>query len=203
MRVAPYLCLLWLSLMPAQLPVAYADEQDIDTDISLSGESAVSSELPMADRVVVRKSARKLVLLHRGEILREYPVHLGLQPEGPKQAEGDFRTPEGHYQLGRRNPQSSFFLSVQVSYPNDQDLARAQRKGIKPGGAIMVHGLPNAPSKSASRSNKKQLTNSAQISCAVSQLILLGGMTKVINLSIQSRYKLIAVIALNGSSGLL
>ncbi len=148
MRVAPYLCLLWLSLIPAQLPVAYADEQDVDTDISLSSESAVSSDLPMADRVVVRKSARKLVLLHRGEILREYPVHLGLQPEGPKQAEGDFRTPEGHYQLGRRNPQSSFFLSVQVSYPNDQDLARAQRKGIKPGGAIMVHGLPNAPSKS-------------------------------------------------------
>ena len=148
MRVAPYLCLLWLSLIPAQLPVAYADEQDVDTDISFSSESAVSSDLPMADRVVVRKSARKLVLLHRGEILREYPVHLGLQPEGPKKAEGDFRTPEGHYQLGRRNPQSSFFLSVQVSYPNDQDLARAQRKGIKPGGAIMVHGLPNAPSKS-------------------------------------------------------
>lgn len=149
MRFVPYLSLLWLSMTLALLPVAYADEQDVDADTSGISETAVSSELPMADRVVVRKSERTLALLYRNAILREYPVHLGLQPEGPKQTEGDFRTPEGHYQLGRRNPQSSFFLSVQVSYPNAQDLARAQRKGIKPGGAIMVHGLPNAPSKSA------------------------------------------------------
>jgi murein L,D-transpeptidase YafK len=105
------------------------------------------SELPMADRVVVRKSARKLFLYRHGEVVREYEVRLGLRPEGAKEFEGDFRTPEGRYHLARRNPQSDYFLSIQVDYPNDRDLAKAKRKKVMPGGAIMIHGLPNTPRK--------------------------------------------------------
>src|SRR6056300_935287 len=59
----------------------------------------------------------------------------------------------------------------------------------------------NVFSKSSSLSNKKQSECLLQISSAVSQLIDLGGIAKVTNLSIQSKYTLIAVIALNGSSG--
>ena len=55
----------------------------------------------------------------RGEVLRTYKVALGLNPEGHKERAGDFRTPEGSYRLTRRNPRSDFFLSIQVSYPND------------------------------------------------------------------------------------
>lgn len=112
---------------------------------SYAGASA--SELPMADRVLVHKSAHKLYLFRRGAVLREYPVRLGLRPEGAKEFEGDFRTPEGRYQLARRNSQSDYFLSIEVDYPNANDIAHAQRKGMKPGGAIMIHGLPNTPSK--------------------------------------------------------
>ena len=43
----------------------------------------------------------------------------------------------------RRNSRSDFFLSIQVSYPNAQDLRRARRDHVDPGGSIMVHGLPN------------------------------------------------------------
>jgi len=78
-------------------------------------------------------------------MLRSYRVSLGLQPEGHKKQEGDFRTPEGRYLLNLRNPRSDFFLSIQVSYPNAKDRARARKAGVAPGGLIMIHGLPNEP----------------------------------------------------------
>lgn len=104
--------------------------------------------LEAADRVVVRKGERKLYLMRNGRVLRTYPVRLGLSPQGPKEREGDFRTPEGSYTLSARNPQSDFFLSIQVSYPNAQDAAAARRAGVRTGGSIMIHGLPNVPKRS-------------------------------------------------------
>lgn len=98
---------------------------------------------PVATRVVVHKSARRLELLRGEEVLRTYKVSLGLQPNGHKEREGDFRTPEGRYRLTRRNARSDFFLSIQVSYPGPDDIKRAKANGWKPGGAIMIHGLPN------------------------------------------------------------
>jgi murein L,D-transpeptidase YafK len=104
---------------------------------------SLSATVPFADEVVVRKSERRLYLLRHGEVLRSYRVALGLIPQGPKERAGDFRTPEGRYQLTRRNSRSDYFLSIQVSYPNADDLRRAQREHVNPGGSIMVHGLPN------------------------------------------------------------
>ena len=98
-----------------------------------------------ADYVLVDKSDRKLYLFKAGRVLREVDIALGLVPTGPKQREGDFRTPEGKYVLDMRNPNSDFFLSIHVSYPNDSDRARAHAQGIDPGGQIMIHGLPNVP----------------------------------------------------------
>jgi murein L,D-transpeptidase YafK len=105
--------------------------------------SSLSAEVPIADEVMVRKSERRLYLLRHGEVLRSYRVALGLMPEGAKERSGDFRTPEGRYQLTRRNSRSDYFLSIQVSYPNAEDLRRAQRDHVNPGGSIMIHGLPN------------------------------------------------------------
>lgn len=107
----------------------------------------VDAALPLADRVVVRKGERKLQLLRNGQELRTFKIALGLRPEGHKQFEGDFRTPEGRYRLTRRNPNSEYFLSIQVDYPNAQDVARARKQGLRPGGAIMIHGQPNIPKK--------------------------------------------------------
>jgi murein L,D-transpeptidase YafK len=109
--------------------------------------SGVESALPLADRVLVVKGERKLQLLRKGEVLRTYKIALGLRPEGHKEFEGDFRTPEGLYRLTRRNPNSEYFLSIQVDYPNERDIARARKQGLKPGGSIMIHGQPNVPRK--------------------------------------------------------
>jgi murein L,D-transpeptidase YafK len=109
---------------------------------------SVDGGLPMADSVIVRKGERRLYLMRNGAVLRSYKIALGLRPEGHKQYEGDYRTPEGKYRLNRRNPNSEFFLSIQISYPNEQDVARARSQGQRPGGAIMIHGQPNVPTRS-------------------------------------------------------
>lgn len=125
-------------------PLALADGSLPSSALISSG---VEPALPLADRVVVHKGERKLLLFRNGDVLRSYKIALGLRPEGHKQFEGDFRTPEGVYRLTRRNPNSEYFLSIQVDYPNEQDVARARRMGLSPGGAIMIHGEPNAPRK--------------------------------------------------------
>jgi hypothetical protein len=102
----------------------------------------------MAEKVLVIKSERKLYLLRRGRVIKEYPIKLGLNPFGHKQREGDFRTPEGKYELVARNPRSEFFLSIKISYPNREDAAVAGEAGFPPGGLIMIHGQPNVPKKS-------------------------------------------------------
>jgi hypothetical protein len=88
---------------------------------------APAGSFDFADKVVVAKGQRRLYLLRENQVIAAYPVRLGLNPYGPKQREGDFRTPEGSYRLVRRNPRSDFFLSIQVSYPSDEDLRRTRR----------------------------------------------------------------------------
>src|ERR1700726_4605682 len=92
--------------------------------------------LPMADRIVVHKAERRLDLMRGYGVLRSYHIALGLNPIGQKQRPGDFRPPEGTYFLARRNARSDFFLSIQVSYPNNQDLAYARRNHWPSGGSI-------------------------------------------------------------------
>ena len=120
------------------LPVAPLANAD-----SLTGLAGPAGMLQPVDRVIVRKANRRMELMRAGAVIASYKISLGLQPIGQKQREGDFRTPEGTYRLTRRNAQSDFFLAVQVSYPEATDIAIARRNGWAPGGAIMVHGLPN------------------------------------------------------------
>lgn len=96
-----------------------------------------------ADFVLVRKSERKLYIYSGDMILKTYPVALGKEPQGQKIKEGDSRTPEGLYTLDWRNPNSKFFRSIHVSYPNVSQLRSAKEAGVDPGGAIMIHGQPS------------------------------------------------------------
>ncbi|MFV1874277.1 L,D-transpeptidase family protein [Nioella sp.] len=98
---------------------------------------------PEVTRIIVNKSARQLILMHHDEVLREYEMELGFAPEGDKQVEGDGRTPEGSYVIDRRNPNSEFYLSIGISYPNEEDIAEAEALGENPGGDIFIHGTPN------------------------------------------------------------
>ena len=96
-----------------------------------------------ADRVVVQKGARTLTLYRGAAVLKTYKIALGWNPAGPKEQEGDGRTPEGVYVIDGRNAQSAYHRSLHVSYPNAGDRRRAARQRVRPGGAIMIHGLPN------------------------------------------------------------
>ena len=95
-----------------------------------------------ADKVLVIKHERRLVLLRRGRPLRAYTIALGRNPRGHKTMEGDGRTPEGRYRLDWRNAESRFHRSLHISYPSAADRRQARRRNVSPGGAIMIHGLP-------------------------------------------------------------
>jgi murein L,D-transpeptidase YafK len=96
------------------------------------------------DFVRVDKSERTLTLYGAGLPLKTYRgLQLGGEPAGPKHFEGDERTPEGHYVLDYRNPQSAYHLSLHISYPGEADRAYAARFGRSAGGEIFIHGQPN------------------------------------------------------------
>lgn len=98
---------------------------------------------PKADVVLVEKSTNKMYLFQNGEVIREYDVAFGLNPVGHKRQEGDMRTPEGRYLIDYKNYNSKFYKSLNISYPNEQDLARAVARGVSAGDDIVIHGMPN------------------------------------------------------------
>ena len=100
---------------------------------------------PEVTRVVVDKGERKMYLLHQREVLKSYDIGLGFTPEGHKLKQGDGRTPEGNYTIDRRNPDSSYYLSIGIDYPNVHDIARARAAGVSPGKDIFIHGKPSKP----------------------------------------------------------
>jgi len=121
--------------------------------------SVSAGDFPMADKVLVEKGKRQLHLLRNGVPFRTFRIALGFAPEGDKEQEGDQKTPEGYYTLDARNPDSDFFLSIHISYPNAEDRADARRSGVNPGSAIMIHGQPNNPTFSAAYYAREDWTN--------------------------------------------
>ncbi len=100
-----------------------------------------------ADKIVVIKGKRVMLLMNNGEILKVYRVSLGKQPIGHKSRQGDQKTPEGTYVIDSRITDSKFYLALHISYPNNSDIKNAQGLGVDPGGNIMIHGLPNGLGK--------------------------------------------------------
>jgi outer membrane protein assembly factor BamD (BamD/ComL family) len=96
-----------------------------------------------ADRILIEKNARRLMLISQGEVLKSYKIALGGNPIGPKERQGDNKTPEGTYVIDGRNMDSRFHLSLHISYPNERDKNRARNLGVSPGGDIMIHGIKN------------------------------------------------------------
>ena len=99
----------------------------------------------LVDRVVVNKSHHKMLLYKGDQVIRSYWIALSDRPEGTKVRQGDKRTPEGVYTLDYIKEDSYYYRAFHISYPNNQDIQRARKLGVNPGGMIMVHGQP--PSK--------------------------------------------------------
>jgi murein L,D-transpeptidase YafK len=73
----------------------------------------------------------------RYALLKTYPMCRWSGQLGPKTREGDRQVPEGFYPItpGQMNPNSNYYLSFNVGYPNAYD-----RAFNRTGGTIMVHG---------------------------------------------------------------
>ena len=100
--------------------------------------------LPRIERIVVHKAARRMELYAGGKLVHVMTgVGLGDAPAGQKRFEGDEKTPEGRYTIDYRNPQSSYHLSLRISYPDAAASAYAAAQGRSPGGEIYIHGQPN------------------------------------------------------------
>lgn len=121
------------------------------TVLATGAQAAGNRTLAMAEtgsttdinQLVVHKDERRLYLMSNDQVVRSYRISLGKTPEGHKLYEGDSRTPEGSYTIDFRNPYSDYYKSIRISYPNAKDRRLAESWGLRPGGNIMIHGLPN------------------------------------------------------------
>jgi len=115
---------------------------------SVATNNAIINWLSHADKIIVEKAKRRLYIERNGKRLFDFPINLGKSPIGHKLKEGDGRTPEGLYYLDYNiNVDASYHLGFHISYPNADDIARAKKQGVKPGGDIMIHGTSPARSK--------------------------------------------------------
>jgi len=71
-------------------------------------------------------------------LVHEYSICTSSGVLGPKRRFGDEQVPEGFYELDWFNPQSNFYLSLHISYPNAADRILGSHQN--PGGDIFLHG---------------------------------------------------------------
>lgn len=101
---------------------------------------------PQHVAILVFKKERRVALWAQNgkrewRFVRDYPVHAASGHAGPKLREGDRQVPEGLYTIEHLNPNSTYHLSMKVSYPNAFDRRMAQRDGrTRLGGDIFIHG---------------------------------------------------------------
>jgi murein L,D-transpeptidase YafK len=85
--------------------------------------AAQSAGVPQrADSILILKKDHLLELLKDGKPIRTYKVALGRGGLGPKEREGDGRTPEGHYIIDSRNATSRYHKALHISYPNAEEV---------------------------------------------------------------------------------
>ena len=108
--------------------------------LALMTEKGTTKQSPMLIRTY-KKEAEFEIWKMRSDgkyaLLKTYPMCRWSGQLGPKVKEGDRQVPEGFYAItpGQMNPNSAYYLSFNVGYPNAYDRAQGAT-----GGAIMVHG---------------------------------------------------------------
>ncbi|MGO9769432.1 MAG: L,D-transpeptidase family protein [Roseiarcus sp.] len=142
-----------LSLTVAAGALAAACEDDLDAGSGRSLRPIPNETLALMDKIGTTESAPVLIRTYKQEaeleiwkmksdgqyaLLKSYPMCRWSGQLGPKTREGDRQVPEGFYTIapGQMNPNSHYYLSFNVGYPNAYDRALGRT-----GGAIMVHGV--------------------------------------------------------------
>jgi murein L,D-transpeptidase YafK len=108
--------------------------------VALMEQVGSSKDAPMLIRAYKKEAELELWKMRsdgRYVHLKTYPMCRWSGQLGPKSREGDRQVPEGFYSIGpnQMNPNSNYYLSFNIGYPNAYDRAWGHT-----GGTIMVHG---------------------------------------------------------------
>lgn len=95
------------------------------------------------DKIIVIKSKHLMELYSKNELIKTYKIAIGRGGLGPKEFEGDKKTPEGVYKIVSKNKDSGYHNNLGVSYPNLNDIERCKKLNKPTGGDIKIHGLKN------------------------------------------------------------
>ena len=140
------------ALVAASLGALLSGCEDSDGRIARSTQPIPSNTLALMEQAGSSRTAPVLIRTYKKEaeleiwkmkadgrytLLKTFPMCRWSGQLGPKRREGDRQVPEGFYPItpGQMNPNSSYYLSFNVGYPNAYD--RVHEHG---GGSIMVHG---------------------------------------------------------------
>ena len=82
-----------------------------------AGDKLSACDIIKDNYVVVRKSKRNTALCKQGALVRNFRSGLGSMPVGPKEKQGDGRTPEGVFYVPRIVPESAYHRALIISYP--------------------------------------------------------------------------------------
>jgi murein L,D-transpeptidase YafK len=132
-----------ISTLQKKIEVLEQEVKSKENEIIRLQKEVFAMQTGPADKILIEKKERRLTLISKGKVLKTYKIALGGNPEGPKERQGDNKTPEGTYVIDTRNKDSGYHLSLHISYPNEKDKKRARELGVSPGGDIMIHGIKN------------------------------------------------------------
>ena len=107
-----------------------------------------STEKQSIDRIVIYKGKHLMEAYSNDRLVKTYTVSIGRGGHGPKQVEGDQKTPEGIYRIDSRHVSETFHRFLHISYPNSEDRARFDRLKkekrfphfARIGGDVGIHG---------------------------------------------------------------
>ena len=131
-------------------------KKSVSDVVQIVGEPARKRLKPYFDKANIPYPPNKITLLalkdraklelwaeteNRPVFIRTYPIKALSGHSGPKLREGDRQVPEGIYEIEGLNPNSRFYLSMKLNYPNAFDQRHAKAEGRKePGTNIFIHG---------------------------------------------------------------
>lgn len=163
----------WGTTIAVYEAALYGPERPLARIIAERGLSLRDGKLSRA-LILVNKAQRRLELWVGRRMIKAYRVQLGWVAHGPKERQGDQKTPEGSYYICEHRP-SAYHLGLWLAYPNAGDARRGLQAGLigpgeydailkglaagacppqetKLGGAIIIHG--QLPELTASQARK-------------------------------------------------
>jgi hypothetical protein len=140
----------------------YRPDGDTNYDVSMRDKmdkyatASITHFMPffISSRLPLISANLGLVVLKREKIVQVYALHEGAWHyiaklpilemsghAGPKLKSGDLQVPEGIYKIIALNPNSRYFLSMMINYPNAFDKLKAKESGRQDlGDNIFIHG---------------------------------------------------------------